>query len=179
VPDPQHDLDTVAAVFAQLDELGFRPILVGGMALVLMGSRRVTNDFDFVIGHPRERLDTLVEVFYQHRLELVSKLNDDGDVKSTIDNRRVAALRLRIDGPASAYFYDRTTGLRIDVLFDFPIPAATLAKNATRLKVASREFTIASEGDLLEMKRIASKARSFAGDAQDIAFLEARQRHRV
>jgi hypothetical protein len=179
VPDPQHDLDTVTAVFAQLNELDFRPILVGGMALVLLGSRRVTNDFDFVIGHPRERLDVLVEVFYGHRLELVSRLNDDGDVKSTIDNRRVAAIRLRIDGPASAYFYDRATGLRIDVLFDFPIPAATLAQNATRLKIRAQELAIASEDDLLTLKRIASKARTFAGDAQDIAFLEARQRRRV
>ena len=28
---------------------------------------------------------------------------------------------------ASVYFYDRKTGLRIDLLFDFPLPAATLA----------------------------------------------------
>ena len=116
--------------------------------------------------------------FYENQLELVSRLNDAGDVLATIDNRRVAAIRLRIDAPASAYFYNRTSGLRIDLLFDFPLPAATLAVSATRVKVRSREFTIASEDDLLKLKRIAKKGRSNPGDAQDIAFLEARRRLR-
>ena len=175
---PQHDLDTVAAVLRELERKVFEPVLVGGMALVLMGSRRVTVDFDFVIAHPRERLADLVDVFYDRRLELVSRLNDAGDPVATIDNRRVAAIRLRIDGPASAYFYDRATGLRIDVLFDFPVPAATLAARATRLKVRSQVFAVAAEDDLLELKQIARAARDFAGDAQDIAFLEARRKKR-
>jgi len=175
--DPQQHLETVGAVLQDLDAGGFAPILVGGMALVLLGSRRVTADFDFVIAHPRERLQRLVDVFYTHRLELASRLNDAGDVLTTIDNPRVAATRLRVDAPASAFFYDRRNGLRIDLLFDFPIPAATLAASATRLTVGSHHFAVASEADLLKLKRIAKKDRSSAGDAQDIAFLEAR-RHR-
>jgi hypothetical protein len=175
VPDPQHDVDTVGSVLEQLTAAGFAPILVGGMALVLLGSRRVTSDFDFVIAHPGERLQELVDVLYDHRLELVSRLNDRGDPTATIGNRRVAAIRLRIDTPDSAYFFDRKTGLRVDLLFDFPVPAARLAPAATRLKVRSHEFAIASEADLLELKRIAQKGRSFAGDAQDIEFLEARR----
>jgi hypothetical protein len=66
--------------------------------------------------------------------------------------------------------------LRIDLLFDFPMPAATLAAGATRLTVGSHHFAIASDDDLLKLKRIASKDRSYPGDAQDIAFLEARRR---
>src|SRR5262245_60788487 len=146
------------------------------MALVLLGSRRVTADFDFVIAKPRERLLALVNVFYEYRLELASRLNEDGDVKTTIDNARVAAIRLRIDAPDSAFFYNRASGLRIDVLFDFPVPAATLVASATRLTVGSHPFLIASEADLLKLKRIAQKDRSYPGDAQDIAFLEARRR---
>jgi hypothetical protein len=178
VPDPQHDLDTVASVLRELEGIGFEPILVGGMALVLMGSRRVTVDFDFVIAQPGERLHRLIDVFYDHQLELVSRLNADGDPAATIDNRRVAGIRLRIDAPASAYFYDRKTGLRIDLLFDFPLPAAALAGRAHRLKVRSHEFAVAAEADLLRLKRIAKKDRSYDGDSQDIAFLEARRRKR-
>jgi hypothetical protein len=66
--------------------------------------------------------------------------------------------------------------LRIDLLFDFPIPAATLAARATRTKVRARLFLVASEKDLLRLKRIARARRSSAGDTQDIAFLEARRR---
>jgi hypothetical protein len=178
VPDSQHHLETVGAVLREIEGLGFEPILVGGMALVLIGSRRVTADFDFVIAHPRERLQDLVDVFYEHQLELVSRLNDAGDVLATIDHRRVAAIRLRIDAPASAYFYNRRSGLRIDLLFDFPVPAATLVVGATRLKVGSHHFAIAAEADLLKLKRIAKRGRSYPGDAQDIAFLEARGRRR-
>lgn len=176
--DQVSQLDDVHDVIAALTDLGFGPILVGGMALVALGSQRVTRDFDFVVPAPGSQLNALVNVFYERGWELVSRLNDSGQVTATIDNPRIAAIRVRIDGPDSVFFFNRTNRLRIDLLFDFPIPAATLAQGATRLKIRSHEFAIASEADLLKMKRIARKERSFAGDAQDIAFLEARLRQR-
>jgi hypothetical protein len=51
-----------------------------------------------------------------------------------------------------------------------------LAERARRTKVAGHVFAIASEQDLLALKKIAKAARSFAGDAQDIEFLESRLR---
>src|SRR5262249_10911956 len=77
--------------------------------------------------------------------------------------------------PASAYFFNRDTELRIDLLFDFPVAAAKLAARATRTTIRSHAFDIASEQDLLHLKRIAKSARSAPGDAEDISFLEARQ----
>src|SRR5688572_15732179 len=129
------DLDEVGRITEALTKAGFDPIMVGGMALVVLGSRRVTTDFDFVIASPGERLQTLVDVFYDHGLELASRLNQNGEVIATIDNRRVAAIRLRIDKPDNAFFVKRRTGLRVDLLFDFPLPAATLAATATEMKV--------------------------------------------
>ncbi len=169
-------LDEAAAVVKALRSLGFEPVLVGGMALVILGSRRVTRDFDFVVAQPGDRLERMIDAFYDRGLELASRLNDEGDVTSTIRNRRVASIRLRLDAPSSAYFFNPQTGLRIDLLFDFPIPAATLAARATRTKVRSRVFHVASEPDLLRLKRIAKARRSSPGDAQDIAFLQARRR---
>ena len=93
---------------------------------------------------------------------------------ATIANRSVAAARLRLDAPASAYFLDPDTGLRIDLLFDFPLPAATLARRATVVRVRSRAWRVASEEDLLRLKRLAQESRSAPGDAEDVAFLEAR-----
>lgn len=169
-------LDQAAAIAKALRALGFEPVLVGGMALVILGSRRVTRDFDFVVAQPGDRIEKLIDVFYDRGLELASHLNDEGDVTATISNRRVASIRLRLDAPASAYFFNPRTGLRVDLLFDFPIPAATLAARATRTKVRARLFHVASEQDLLRLKRIAKRRRSSPGDAQDIAFLEARRR---
>jgi hypothetical protein len=178
MPGPADHLDIVGEVVEELRGLGLEPVLVGGMALVVLGSRRVTRDFDFVIAHPGDRLAPTIDLFYDRGLELVSRLNALGEVSSTIANRKVAAVRLRLDAPATAYFFNPRTGLRVDLLFDFPIPATKLAEHATRTKIRSHVFDIASEPDLLRLKRIAKAARSAPGDAEDIAFLESRRQSR-
>ena len=165
-------LPLVADVICKLRHIGFQPVLVGGMALVIMGSLRVTRDFDFVIAHPADRLDGVLDVFYDRGFELVSQVNEAGDVTAIIDKRRIASLRLRLDKPASAYFYSVARRVRIDLLFDFPLPATELAKNAKRAKILSHVFDIASPEDLLRLKELARSSRSFAGDAQDIEFLK-------
>lgn len=174
--DPADHVAQVAEIVEGLRALGLEPVLVGGMALVVLGSRRVTRDFDFVIPHPGDRLHDVLAVFYDRGFELVSGLADDGEVVETIRNRRVASIRLRIDAPATAYFFNVKTGLRVDLLFDFPIPAATLLERATATTIRSHTFHIASEHDLLELKKLAHARRAAAGDVEDIAFLEARQK---
>jgi len=169
-------LKEVGAVTRVLSSLGLDPVLVGGMALVLLGSTRVTRDFDFVVADPGERLDRLVAAFYDRDFELVSRLDDGGGVRATIDNRQVAGVRLRVDAPRSAYFYKRSNGLRIDLLFDFPLLARDLASRADSITVAAQRLRVACEADLLQLKQIALAGRSAAGDAQDVAFLEARRR---
>jgi hypothetical protein len=178
MPDPVDHLQAVGDIVKDLRALGLAPVLVGGMALVVLGSRRVTRDFDFVIGRPGDRLTRTIDVFYDRGLELASRVNEAGEVSATITERKVAAVRLRLDAPASAYFFNAETGLRVDLLFDFPIPAATLAKHATRITIRSLVFDVASEPDLLRLKKIARAARSAPGDAEDIAFLEGRRRSR-
>jgi hypothetical protein len=76
--EPADHLRIVAKITQKLRGFGFEPVLVGGMALVVLGSRRVTRDFDFVVADPGNRLDSVVDVFYGHGLELVSRL-DEGD----------------------------------------------------------------------------------------------------
>lgn len=176
--EPADHLRLVAQITQGLRDVGIEPVLVGGMALVILGSRRVTRDFDFVVADPGHRLDSVLDVFYGHGLELVSRLDDDGNVTATITNRRVASIRLRLDTPASASFFRVGTGLRIDLLFDFPVPAADLVTHATRLTIRGQPLLMASEEDLLRLKKTAAAARSIPGDADDIAFLESRRRGR-
>jgi hypothetical protein len=174
--DPIDYLDEVGLIVERLDDLGLSPVLVGGMALVILGSRRVTRDFDFVIANPDKQLDAVVGLFYDRGLELASRVNDEGEVTAAIDTRKVASARLRIDAPSSAYFVNHKTGLRIDLLFDFPMAAASLSKTARRIKVRSHVFKVASEKDLLRLKKIARSGRSSPGDDHDIAFLQARRK---
>ena len=110
MPDAVDHLDEVGSLVDSLTGLGLEPVLVGGMAMVILGSRRVTRDFDFVISQPGERLQQLVEIFYDRGLELAARVNGAGDVTATIDNSRVAATRPGLDAPASAYFSIRRPG---------------------------------------------------------------------
>lgn len=177
--EPQDHLEAVGGLVEALRDLGFEAILVGGMALVTLGSRRVTRDFDFLMTHPGERITELVAVFYDRGLELASRLDDNGEVTVTIDNARVAEMRLRIDRPAAAFFVHPGTRLRVDLLFDFPLPAKPIAARARRLRVASHRLRVAAEPDLLALKRLALTSRQRPGDADDVAFLEARIRRRT
>ena len=170
------ELKEAGRVAAGLTAIGLEPVLVGGMALVLLGSRRITRDFDFVIPHPGDRLNALVDFFYGRGFELASKVNDAGDIVATIDNARVAGVRLKLDGPASVFFWHPAKRLRIDLLFDFPVAAAELAVNAAKTRIRGHVVSIASAEDLLRLKEIAVKQRSAAGDAQDIEFLKAHLR---
>ena len=176
--DDRDHLAEVGAVADTLANLGLEPILVGGMALVIMGSRRVTRDFDFVIASPGDRIQLLVEAMYRQGFELAARVNEQGDVSATIDNPGVASVRLRLDAPSSAYFVKSDTGLRIDLLFDFPIPAATLAWRAIRMTIRTHTLRVASEADLLRLKQIARANRNAPGDAEDVAFLEGRRKKR-
>ncbi|MCB1214911.1 MAG: hypothetical protein KDK66_05485 [Deltaproteobacteria bacterium] len=165
-------LEEVGELITGLEKIGFLPILVGGMALSLLGSRRVTRDFDFVIPKPKEDMEDLVNFFYKQGFELASKLDKNGDVIRTIDNAKVATSRLKMDAPESAYFYKASIGLRVDLLFDFPIQASRLAKKASKKKISSYVFYIAAKEDLIRLKKIASTNRSHPGDNQDLEFLK-------
>jgi hypothetical protein len=176
--EPTAHLDAVGSVVEVLSEIGLPPVLVGGMAPVVLGSRRVTGGFDFLIARPGEALGPLFDVLYDLGSELASRVSAEGEVTATIGNRRVAAVRLRLDAPASAYFLARETGLRVDLLFDFPLPAAALAGRATTFKVRKKTWRVAADADLLRLKKVAQASRFSPGDAEDIAFLEARQAKR-
>jgi hypothetical protein len=169
-------LESVIKVTDRLTALGLQPVLVGGMALVLLGSRRVTRDFDFVIENPGERLAAALDAFYDMGLELAAKVDQVGDVTATIGNRRVAAARLRLDRPDSAFFVNRKSGLRIDVLFDFPIPARELADRSIMARTPVGTLQSACEPDLLKLKLIAQANRTLASDALDVSFLEGRRK---
>jgi hypothetical protein len=153
-----------------LEERGLHPVLVGGMALVVLGSQRVTKDFDLLVSAAGLSRD-LVGVIYQRGYELVTKLNKAGEVERTIENPAVATARLKLDQPRSVFFYNRKTRLRVDLLLDFPLPTQDIADRAAKIGKAPRTLRVAAPEDLLRLKEIAYADRKAATDAQDLVFL--------
>lgn len=63
-------------------------------------------------------------------------------------------------------------GLRVDLLFDFPIRAREVRRRSTRRTIQSYAFHIASRHDLIRMKEIAANDRRASSDLQDLEFLK-------
>lgn len=164
-------LEKVVALSEALEKKGLQPVLVGGIALVILGSQRVTKDFDFLVSLQDVSVDDMVEIFYKHGFELVTKCSKEREVLRTVDNPRVAAIKLKSDLPDSLFFFDWKTRLKVDLLLDFPLAAKEVAGRANRIKIKSRSLRIASTEDLLRLKEIAYKDRRSASDAQDLEFL--------
>ncbi len=170
-------LQEIAPLVDALEEKGLQPVLVGGMALVVLGSQRITKDFDFLVSC-RDLSSDLVAVIYRQGYELVTKFNEAGEVARTVDNPKVAAARLKMDKPRSAFFYDRRTGLRVELLLDFPLPARDIAANAAKIGKKPAVLRVASPEDLFRLKEIAYADRKSAADAQDLDFLRKRLKTR-
>ncbi len=167
--------DFIAAVGELLNDLAplrCEPTLVGGMALVTLGSPRVTKDFDFLVVEAAREEKALIGTFYRHGFELASKADTHGNILRTIDSQRLLG-QLRIDRPKSASFYNPRLGLRVNLLFDFPIGAREVRQQSTRRKIQSYSLHIASKRDLVRMKELAAAARGLSSDLQDLEFLEA------
>ncbi len=163
-------LEEIFPLLNSLEEKGLVPVLVGGMALVVLGSQRVTKDFDLLVASPDLSRD-LVGVIYRKGFELVSKLNKAGEVVRTIDNPTVAGARLQLDKPRSVFFYNWKTRLRVDLLLDFPLPTRNIAERAVMIGKRPRTLRVAAPEDLLHLKKIAYADRKSAADAQDLEFL--------
>ncbi len=166
------DFNTVTSLVKELEAKGFTLTLVGGMALVSMGSQRVTYDFDFLTSLKDGVIDKITEIFFNKGFELITKLNAQKEVIRTIDNKNIAAARLKIDQPQSALFFQPVSELRVDLLFDFPISAHEVAGRAHQVKIGPQMIRVASREDLLTLKEIAYKDRGLPTDAQDIEFLK-------
>lgn len=162
------DVETLADDLARA---GFEPVLVGGMALVILGSQRITKDFDFLVAAPDASRPDLIRIMYRHRLELVTKLGPEGEVRRTVDSPRVAGARIGGSQLQRLFFYKDKTGLRVDLLLDHPLPARSVALRAAKVRLKTGHIAVASPEDLLRLKEIAHADRKSASDAQDLEFL--------
>ncbi|HVR84047.1 MAG TPA: nucleotidyl transferase AbiEii/AbiGii toxin family protein [Planctomycetota bacterium] len=153
-----------------LEQKGLQPVLVGGMALVILGSQRITKDFDLMVSSTDLSQD-LVEMIYRQGYQLVTKFNKAGEVERTIDNSTVAVARLRLDKPRSVFFYSWEKRLRVDLLLNFPLPTVNIAARAAKIGKRPRTLRVAAPEDLLHLKELAYADRKSAADAQDLEFL--------
>lgn len=171
MPDSKRQFPALVTLVGDLETAGYESVLVGGMALVTMGSQRLTRDFDLMISDPDPTREQLVRVMYRRGLELVTKFSPAGEVLRTVDSVDLAITKIKMKTLRSMPFFDWTTMLRVDLLIDFPVSAREVREHAIRVTVEGGTIHVASREDLIRLKEMAQRDRTSAGDAQDLEFL--------
>jgi len=160
----------IAAAVATLKAGGVEPILVGGVALNLHGSPRVTRDVDFVVNRDTA-WENVLAALYKSGFCLITRLNDDGSARRFVREESIARLKVRAENPDSLFFWQPEERFRLDVLVDFPMPASEIRRRAAATEIAGVTVFVAAREDLKIMKARAIADRNKSGDREDYLFL--------
>ena len=168
------------AVLHHLHDAGVPCVLIGGLALRLYDSPRVTHDMDLAIRGTD--VDAALDAMYACGYALVTWLGDTY-VRTQVEPDPA---REWIEGtrPSSLTFVERPAGqdgtrlplaavdvtTQVDFLYDLCIPFPRLKQHA--MEVSMGEFTIllASAEDLLALKE--NRSDKTSADEADIAYLK-------
>ncbi len=163
LPAEWPELDT-EEMLRRLTAAGVDFVVIGGIAIILAGSARLTRDLDIVFASKGENLETLGSVL--QRLDARLREVDD-DVPFVPDGQMLAGVRLlKLTTPLGWLDVHREV--------DGMPPYKTLRANADRVAIADFQVLVASPDDMIAMKRAAGRDR----DVADIAEWEAIKRLR-
>ncbi|MEK8022614.1 MAG: nucleotidyl transferase AbiEii/AbiGii toxin family protein [Candidatus Hydrogenedentota bacterium] len=162
--------DLIRKIACHLDEASLDPVLIGGAALIHHGSDRVTKDFDIVIRASADPGE-LMDIIYGAGFRLITRFHDDRSPRRFIEESGIAALKCKEEKPDALFFYHPKRDVRLDVLLDFPAPAAELRRRAVISDDADNPISVASRPDLRWMKEKAYRDRGASRDAMDLLFL--------
>ncbi len=157
-------------------------VMVGGLALRMYNSPRVTHDMDLAV-NPLD-IDALVPLLYGAGFALVVGVSDSSiwfqptaaRALSWVEDSRPGSLTFveaRLPAGASSLppdAIDITT--QVDFLFDLVVPFPRLREHALEFRVDDVTILVASVKDLLALKE--SRADKSAADLADIEFLKKR-----
>lgn len=162
-------------------------VIVGGIAMRLHESPRVTQDLDLAIAS--SATDDALRALYRNGYVLVIAVSDQG---ATLVGAEAAALEwVRQTAPGSLSFVARPALLsdeatrevpherilvesQVDLLYDLTVPFGRLLHDAEVTVVSGVSVRYASVEHLLELKR--ARSDRSAADEADIAFLFERLR---
>jgi len=127
-------------------------ILVGGMALNLLGSMRGTIDLDILVHMSSENLKKIVLILSSLGYGVKQpidplKIADDGIRKDWIDNKHMKAFN----------FFKDSDLKEVDIIIDSPISYADAIKDPVNIKIGDLTIPVISIDNLIEMKQFSGR----------------------
>ena len=164
LPAAWPELD-VEELLRRLTAGGVDFVVIGGIAVVLLGSARLTRDLDIVFAADKGNLIALGNVLQS--LDARSRSVEE-DLPFVADARTLGRIQLLTLDTSSGW-------LDVHRTVDGAPPYERLRRNAIRMNLGDFTVLVASPEDLISMKRSANREK----DRGDVAELEAIQRLRA
>lgn len=163
--------DAYREILRRLNEFTDPPIMIGGAAVVALGSDRLTKDVDIAFQDAR----ALLTVMYDFGFKAIAKAERDENGELTevsLFPEIATAFQCTLDRRALIFIHE-VTQARFDVWLAPHVPYDQLLKNSFTADFDGVPIRVASAEDLIAMKRIALENNpKRATDLMDIAFLE-------
>ncbi len=123
-------------------------VLVGGIAVNLLGSLRSTADLDILVEMSNENLAKVVRILKQKGYR----------VKQPIDPMKIANETIRKDWIQNKHmkafnFYKEDRLKEVDIIIESPVSFGQAIKTASRIKIGSITLPVISIDDLIKMKK--------------------------
>lgn len=153
-----------STVLTALAEADIRMVVIGGVAVVMHGRPRATQDIDLVVDLEAANVAKLIRVLAAHGFTPSVDVEPDdlADPKMRevwLEEYGMDVLRFAREEPA---------GVMVDVFVRPPLPFERLWANACTAPLGAAEFRYAGLVDLIESKRLADRPI----DRADIAELQ-------
>lgn len=155
-------------------------ILIGGIAMRLYNSPRVTHDLDLAIR--TLDIDIVTDLMYEHGYYLVTAVENDSAIVQLSGPEAKEWIRESKSGSASFIGYEQKPGIQgiplknidittqVDYLFELSIPVMRLKESAREIPMDDFFILVASIEDLLVLKE--SRKDKSSADYADIQFLK-------
>lgn len=155
-------------------------VVVGGVAMRLYNSPRVTHDIDLAVR--TLDIDDILALLYPHGYFLVTELNETGaevalsaeDASAWVESSKAGAISLVTLKSApqqeTVPLQEIIIPSQADFLFELGIPIFRLAQNAQTIELDDITFKVACVEDLLTLKQLRQDKTD--ADRDDIRFLK-------
>lgn len=168
-PDPR----VIARVSKALADVDIPTVLIGGIALVVLGSSRATRDCDLAAAKTDTVFRAAIGVMIDLGFGVIFGWDPEKYEPTKCDmDKKISGSWAVIQQPESIWFWHLEEKMRFDLVFDLPVPLDEMLARARAISIHGARIHIASPEDLIRMKEASLAANpERISDEQDLVFL--------